>query len=64
VLEVVVQAQVVVLVVEALGAKPLANDIVRQTRVQHELPAGDARSLTGELTGNNCKQNEITRARS
>ena len=29
--------QVVVLVVEALGAKLLANDIVRKTRVQHEI---------------------------
>ena len=34
--------QVVVLVVEALGAKLLANDIVRKTRVQHELPAAQA----------------------
>ena len=37
--------QVVVLVVEALGAKLLANDIVGQTRVLNELPAGDTRYL-------------------
>ena len=40
--------QVVVLVVEALGAKLLANDIVRKTRVQHELPAQE-QLLMGNL---------------
>ena len=43
---VVVQVLVVVLVVElvpeVLGAILLTHDIVRQTRVQHELPAGAA----------------------
>ena len=34
----VVQAQVMELVPEALGAKLLAHDIVRQTRVLNELP--------------------------
>ncbi len=41
--------QVVVLVVEALGAKLLANDIVRKTRVQHELPAAQAASTGQEF---------------
>ena len=46
----VVQAQVVVveLVVEALGAKILAHDIARQTRVRHELPA-QVTAADGEL---------------
>ena len=51
----VVQAQVVVeLVVEALGAKLLANDIVKKTRVQHELPAQE-QLLMGNFTGYNCR---------
>ena len=40
--------QVVVLVVEALGAKLLAHDIARQTRVRHELPAQE-QLLMGNL---------------
>ena len=45
---VVVQAQVMELVPEALGAKLLAHDIVRKTRVQHELPAQE-QLLMGNL---------------
>ena len=52
----VVQAQVVVveLVVEALGAKLLANDIVGQTRIQHEIQL-HGQLLMGNFTGNNCR---------
>ena len=50
----VVQVQVVVQVVylmpEAQGAKLLANDIARQTRVQHELPAAQAASTERNLS--------------
>ena len=58
-----VVAQVVVAqVVVDLGAKLLAHDIARQTRVLHELPA-QVKLVTGNFTGNNCDENEIIRAR-
>ena len=60
---VVVQAQVVVQEVVDLGAKLLANDVARQTRVPTELPSGASAVLMGNFTGNNCDVNEITRAR-
>ena len=46
---VVVQAQVVELVPEVLGAKLLAHDIARQTRVPTELPAARAAPEGGTL---------------
>ena len=45
------------------GCYPFPHDIARQTRVPQKLPAGYARSLKGNFTGNNCDVNEITRAR-
>ena len=45
------------------GCYPFSPDIARQTRVPQKLPAGYARSLKENFTGNNCDVNEITRAR-